>query len=366
MNWKFWRRSDDTIGPDPTEAHPLDSGFEAPSGRRRLLADHKMFKGFFGIAGLYLACATGVGIWWSQEPDRFDVVRSAQTMAAGRGESLVPGYLTTATTIEVARTLLEKPGGYLTNDLFPPGIWLDNIPSWEMGALTLLRDTARVYRNDFSRSQSQSAEDPNLAEAEGKFFFNNNSWFLPDTEGEYRAGIGYVEAYLGQLADKSANQAQFYARSDNLQSWLAAMETRLGSLSQRLSASVGKRQLDTSLAGDATATQSTATPSEQLVQTPWLEVDDVFYEARGFTWALLHLLEAVESDFGDVLDKKAARVSLRQIIRELEPTQETLWSPMVLNGDGFGMMANHSLIMASHISRANAAIIDLRTLLAQG
>ena len=29
-------------------------------------------------------------------------------------------------------------------------------------------------------------------------------------------------------------------------------------------------------------------------------------------------------------------------------------------------MANHSLIMASHISRANAAIIDLRTLLAQG
>ena len=230
----------------------------------------------------------------------------------------------------------------------------------------MLRDTARVYRNDFSRSQSQSAEDPNLAEAEGKFFFNNNSWFLPDTEGEYRAGIGYVEAYLGQLADKSANQAQFYARSDNLQSWLAAMETRLGSLSQRLSASVGKRQLDTSLAGDATATQSTATPSEQLVQTPWLEVDDVFYEARGFTWALLHLLEAVESDFGDVLDKKAARVSLRQIIRELEPTQETLWSPMVLNGDGFGMMANHSLIMASHISRANAAIIDLRTLLAQG
>ena len=91
-----------------------------------------------------------------------------------------------------------------------------------------------------------------------------------------------------------------------------------------------------------------------------------FYEARGFTWALLHLLEAVEGDFGDVLDKKAARVSLLQIIRELEPTQEILWSPMVLNGDGFGMMANHSLIMASHISRANAAIIDLRTLLAQG
>ncbi|MCB1707405.1 MAG: DUF2333 family protein, partial [Halioglobus sp.] len=46
--------------------------------------------------------------------------------------------------------------------------------------------------------------------------------------------------------------------------------------------------------------------------------------------------------------------------------QETVWSPMILNGSGFGLMANHSLVMASYISRANAAIIDLRDLLSQG
>ena len=33
---------------------------------------------------------------------------------------------------------------------------------------------------------------------------------------------------------------------------------------------------------------------------------------------------------------------------------------------GFGLVANHSLVMASYLSRANAAIIDLRDLLAQG
>jgi hypothetical protein len=102
------------------------------------------------------------------------------------------------------------------------------------------------------------------------------------------------------------------------------------------------------------------------VKTPWLQIDNVFYEARGFTYGLIHMLHAIDNDFADVLDKKNARVSLKQIIRELEPTQETLWSPMVLNGDGFGPLANHSLVMASHISRANAAIIDLRTLLTQG
>jgi hypothetical protein len=39
---------------------------------------------------------------------------------------------------------------------------------------------------------------------------------------------------------------------------------------------------------------------------------------------------------------------------------------MILNGDGFGFLANHSLVMANYISRANAALIDLNDLLSQG
>jgi len=37
-----------------------------------------------------------------------------------------------------------------------------------------------------------------------------------------------------------------------------------------------------------------------------------------------------------------------------------------LNGEGLGLLANHSLVMASYVSRANAAIIDLRNLLVKG
>jgi hypothetical protein len=102
------------------------------------------------------------------------------------------------------------------------------------------------------------------------------------------------------------------------------------------------------------------------VKTPWSEIDDVFYEARGASWALIQILRAVEVDFAATLEKKNATVSLRQIIRELESTQETVWSPIILNGSGLGLVANHSLVMASYISRANAAIIDLRELLMQG
>lgn len=166
--------------------------------------------------------------------------------------------------------------------------------------------------------------------------------------------------------DPAQPNAQFYARADNLADWLAIVEKRLGSLSQRLSASAGQRRFNTDLAGETEARQSTGVAQEVVVKTPWMEIDDVFYETRGTTWALIHFLKALEVDFADVLAKKNATASFRQIIRELEATQEPLRSPMVLNGSKFGALANHSLVMANYVARANAAIIDLRFLLSDG
>ena len=99
-------------------------------------------------------------------------------------------------------------------------------------------------------------------------------------------------------------------------------------------------RLNTDLAGDAGAVQSTGVNQQILVKTPWYEIDDVFYEARGAAWALLHFLKAVELDFAPTLQKKNALISMRQIVRELEATQQSLWSPMIMNDSGFGMFAN--------------------------
>jgi hypothetical protein len=318
------------------------------------------------VAAVYLVVCAGLGWWWNYQPPAFGATENAAEQAARRGVGIVTGYTTSATLARLAATLLDKRGGYLSNDIFPPGVWMDNMPNWEFGVLVQIRDMSREMRLDFSRSQSQSAEDPDLSEAEGKFYWDNSSWIFPATEDEYRKGIAHVQRYMQRLADPAQPNAQFYARADNLRNWLAGVSTRLGSLSQRLSSAVGKRQLDTGLAGDSAATSATPAPTESRVKTPWLELDDVFFEARGQTWALLELLHAIDHDFRDVLEKKNARVSLQQIIRELEPTQQPLWSPMILNGDGFGLLANHSLVMASYIARANAAIIDLRNLLEQG
>ena len=301
-----------------------------------------------------------ISVWWSSEPEIVDITEIAQP------HQEVTGYPTTSALIFVAETLLNKPGGYLANDKLPPSVFMDNMPAWEFGALEQVRDLALAMRKDFSRSQSQSQEDVDLKVAQPQFNIDHYSWAWPSAEGEYQQAINALKRYRTRLTDENQADGQFYSRADNLKDWLKEVEKRLGSTSQKLSSSVGKNSLNINLAGDINANQSTITPMQIMVKTSWWKIDDVFFEARGTCWALLHFLKAIEKDFASVLAKKNATVSLQQIIRELEATQETVWSPMILNGDGFGFLANHSLVMANYVSRANAALIELRELLSQG
>ena len=307
-----------------------------------------------------------LGVYWSFEPDQLDIRAEVTKAATAENVAPVVGYTTTTALIRVTETLLNKPGGYLANDAIPPSVLLDNIPAWEFGALEMVRDMALVMRQEFSRSQSQSAENKNLKVAQPQFNIDHTSWAIPSAEGQYQKAIDELYAYRTALTQVNNQSAQFYARSDNLRGWIQEATKRLGSYSQRLSASVGREQINVDLAGDSVAQQSTNTVASMQIKTSWWAIDNEFYEARGACWALLHFLKAIEIDFNDVLEKKNAKVSVQQIIRELEASQESVWSPMVLNGDGFGMLANHSLVMANYISRANAALIDLNDLLSQG
>ncbi|MDX1481319.1 MAG: DUF2333 family protein [Woeseiaceae bacterium] len=310
-------------------------------------------------AAAYLLLILVLAIYWSRTPDVFWVNQEVD------GRKVV-GYATTDTLVRVADTLLEKPGGFLTNDRLPPGVFLDNMPNWEKGVLQQVRDLARVIRNDYSRSQSQSREDVDVSDAEPKFFFEADSWILPPFESRYGEAIEGFASYRDRLAGLETPEAQFFARADNLREWLAQVEKRLGDMSKRLGDSVAETVVNTDLAGDSAAESNSELPDNVSVRTSWFEIDDVFFEARGTAWALVHFFRAVELDFAQVLEDKNARASVRQIIRELEASLQPLRSPMVLNGGGFGLFANHSLVMANYIARANAAVINLRELLDQG
>jgi hypothetical protein len=346
------------VGPE-SSAMSIISRLDEPRTRFAL-------RGIGVLAVVYIVVVIVLMWWWSYEPAQFNVVQLAQGRAVAHKQQLVTGSVVTSTLMGCAETLLDKRGGYISNDRFPPGLFMDNVPNWEFGVLNATRDLALALRNDFSRSQSQSTEDTDLQEAQTGFNYDNNRWIWSSTESQYRLAVRHLDAYLARLADSAHPNAQFYARADNLSDYLQQVSKRLGSLSQRLSASVGQERLDTDLAGQPNATKSTPTPDVQMVKTPWGQIDDVFYESRGYTWALLEQLKAVEVDFAPILERKNALVSLRQVVRELEESQRPVMSPMILNGKPFGFFANHSLVMANYVSRANAAVIDLKSLLDRG
>lgn len=350
MKWLPFRNKSTSTEPDTFVA-------SGGSGTRRVVLI---------VVSILVLFILGVGMYWSREPAQFSVSQNMNARLNAVDHTYVVGSATTAALLEVAETLLNKPGGYLSNDITPPGLYLDNIPNWEFGVLVQVRDLARAFRETFSRSQSQSVEDPDLIVTEPQFNFDNNSWLFPATESEYGVAITRLDSYFRRIADPTISDAQFYARADNLAGWLLNVESRLGSLSQRLSASVRQQRVNTDTAGETGAAQSTPVQQELSVKTPWTQLDDNFYEARGATWALIHFLKAAEIDFKQVLDDKNANASLRQIIRDLEYSQRTVFFPIILNGSGFGVFANHSLTMANYISRANAAISDLRELLSEG
>ena len=162
-----------------------------------------------GILAALLVVMLGLGWYWSRTPDTFWVTHKADD-----GQTVV-GYATADTLVRVAETLLDKPGGFLSNDRMPPGIFLDNIPNWEVGVLQQVRDLARVTRNDYSRSQSQSREDVDLAAAEPAFFVDHTSWVLPRPESEYRDAIRGFSRYRDRLAGTAEPEAQFFARANN-------------------------------------------------------------------------------------------------------------------------------------------------------
>lgn len=290
---------------------------------------------------LCLLLLAGLGWFWSREPAVLPLEESADK----RGVVLVRALA------QVSTTLTDKPGGYVRNDVLPPGLLMDNMRAWELGVLKQVRDMTRSLHRDMSLSHARFVEDRDLARAEEAFGIAPGSWAFPSAEHELVRGTGFVGRYADRL---SRGEASFYAREANLRRWLGDVDASLGQMSTRLNAALPDHAVLV-LAGEDSL------PS--VARTSWWAIDDVFYEARGSAWALLHLLKAVELEFGPELKRRQAVLSLRAAIHELEATQQGLWSPVILNGSGFGLFANHSLVMANYLNRAQTDLSDVRALL---
>lgn len=344
-----------------------DAGRKGAPTKKRKQGRHRLWLKLSAVAlGVYLAVLVGLVVHWCKQPPTFDVTARVEQEAAALGGEPRPGAAMVTAAIGVGETLLEKPGGFIHNDRLPPGLFLDDCPSWECGVLMALRDAVRTLRNDFTRAQTQSAENLDIKRAETRFAIDQGAWLFPAPEDEYREGIEALRDYLADLSTGRLTSGLFLPRPENLSAYLALVEKRLGHFGVRLSASIADADLTDMLGDGAGQILSGGMADQPLDQTPSNEVDDVFYCARGYSWAFLHFVQAFAIDFAPALEDRDAFSIVQQMERDLRRAIKPMSSPVVLNGNGYGILANHSLVIASYVGRVNASVIDLRLLLQQG
>lgn len=290
-----------------------------------------IWKPLLVLVVLYLIVCLGLGIWWSRRPADIDIAQVTAVQDAGSDAAPTSrGAVMVAALAATVETLLDKPGGFLRNDVFPPGIWLDNMPSWEYGVL----GQARVMAQALPALSGGSS--PALSVIQDGLNADSEDWLYPTAERSYAKALGALQGLLGNLGQGGSG---FAASGDGLADWLLQVAQRFRRETQHLLAN----------ADDPEALRELGVDDADLPEsTPWFHIDNTFYEARGEAWALTQLLRAAQRDYADLFAKTDADGRLERLIAELELAQRRVWSPVILNGSGFGIFANHSLVLANH------------------
>ena len=268
------------------------------------------------------------------EPDLFvDRIETTQQAYSTQPAVNLPiGYTYANTLVQLVKTLLYKPGGYLSNDIKLSSKRLENLKAWEFGVIIILRDGTTALRNHFS-SESEQSHDPDLALAEPYFYFQYNSWTLPSTEAEFKKGIEAIHRYIARLEvdNNSSPRSHFYAGSDELSQYIRIVVKRLNGLQTILT------------------TNTEQIPDRKQVSA---EQSKKYFEARGASWALIHIFTAIKFDFSDTLTNHQAIYLIDKVIVELK--------------NGLTESSGEEICrqcMANHLLQAKQYLIKVQTLL---
>ena len=243
------------------------------------------------------------------------------------------------------------------NDLFWPTVLLDNMPSFQIGELEVVRYNIRVLRDNLSRMRTTDKLDPS---AEGAFTALSNDpykWWFPSAESRWQKAHDDLGKFYKGLINGASN---FYPRADNLIELLNQYVSLMGGINTRLINAPKRREEVLAMEEDI----KTGPKGPQFVQLniPWHKIDDNFYYAQGAAYALYESFKAIRIDFIVVLKNKNSLKLIDKIIEDLKRCQ---FEPLVVfNGSPGSVFANHSLNLSGMFNDArqkiSSTIVSLR------
>ncbi|MCJ7685931.1 MAG: DUF2333 family protein [Desulfobacteraceae bacterium] len=248
---------------------------------------------------------------------------------------------------------------WLPNDLFWPTVLLDNMPSFQIGELEVIRYNIRVLRDNLSRMRTTDKLDPS---AEGAFTALSNDpykWWFPSAESKWEKAYDDLGDFYKGLINGTSH---FYPRADNLVELLNQYVSLMGGVNTRLINAPKRREAVLAMEEDI----KTGPKGSQLVQLniPWHKIDDNFYYAQGAAYALYESFKAIRIDFIEVLKDKNSVKLIDKIIEDLRRCQ---FEPLIVfNGAPSSVFANHSLNLSGMFNDSRQKAYSLIVSLKQG
>ncbi len=262
--------------------------------------------------------------------------------------------------IRTNQALIEQTHkNWLPNDLFWPTVLLDNMPNFQIGELEVVRYNIRVLRDNLSRMRTTDKLDPAVEKAFTSLSNDPYKWWFPSAESKWKEANRGLETFYENLV---AGNSYFYPRADNLVELLQQYASLMGGANTRLINA--PHDIDSSLAVEEQARDSSEGPKMIDINIPWYRIDDNFYYAQGIAYALYESFKAIRIDFLDVLTDKN---SLKLVDKILENLKRCYFEPLIVfNGDPGSMFANHSLNLSGVFNDSRQKINSLIVSLKQG
>ncbi len=306
---------------------------------------------------LYLLCAPLI-MWYEYNrafPAFFDPAPAASKgQDAGAGQAApAKGTIFAGALITMSERMLSA---WLPNDVFYPSVLLDNPQNFQLGQLEVMRYATRVLRDKLSRQRTTDRIDPEADRAFTSFSNNPFAWVFPSAEYKFNDGVKALQKYRVGLEQGAS---AFYPRADNFIELLDQLTSLLGGVDTRLANAPreGSVRMSEETAGDPYL------KGEQMVQakTPWAQIDDNFYFARGVAYGIREVLAAARYEFRDVIRLKRSQELVDSVIEELGLAD---FEPVfVLNGSRDSIFANHSLSLMATLEDVRQKMISLQHML---
>ena len=250
---------------------------------------------------------------------------------------------------------------WLPNDIYWPTVFLDNMPSFQIGELEVVRYNIHVLRDNLSRMRTTDKIDRKVEDTFTALSNDPHKWWFPSAESKWQNAYDDLEVYYQNLLSR---KSQFYPRGDNLIELVDDYASLMGGVNTRLINAPQRK--GTVLPVDAGDKKGNGQKGPQLVtlNIPWRHIDDNFYYAQGVAYGLYESFKAIKIDFKRVLEEKSAMALVDKILENLERCYFEPW--IVFNGSPQSIFSNHSLNLSSVFNDARQKIDSLSMALRQG